>query len=233
MSKALAIVDDALAQTAPERRAVHRNNVRSGLIEALSIRYPVVKQLVGDAFFAVMAAEFALRYPPSSPSFIFYGGGFPDFIASFAPASSLPYLADVARLESHWYEAYHAADAVPLAPDAFAAIAPERLGDVVFAFHPSLAIAASPFPIVSIFAAHHGQGDLRSIDMARPETALVARPALDVEVSAIDETFAGFLSALRAAEPLGSAVLKQPADFNLTAALRRLIAARIVTGINT
>jgi hypothetical protein len=233
MTKALAIVDVALANTAPERRAIHRNNVRSGLIEALSIRYPVVKQLVGDDFFAAMAAQFALHHPPSSPSFIFYGADFPGFIASFAPAASLPYLADIARLESHWYAAYHAEDAVPLAPDAFATIAPERLADVVFTFHPSLGVVTSPYPIVAIFAAHHGQSALSAIDMAKPETALIARPALDVEVTAIDPAFAGFISALRAGDTLASALAMQPADFNLAAALRRLIAARIVTEIGT
>ena len=92
MSRAFAIVDDALASTAPSRRAIHSNNVRSGLIEALAIRYPVVQQLVGDDFFAAMASAFALDNPPSSPSFIFYGADFPDFVAGFAPAASLPWL---------------------------------------------------------------------------------------------------------------------------------------------
>jgi hypothetical protein len=233
MTMALAIVDDALTGTAPERRAIHRNNVRSGLIEALSIRYPVVKRLVGDEFFAAMAAEFALRHPPSSPSFIFYGGDFPGFVASFAPASSLSYLADVARLESHWFEAYHAKDAAPLAADAFAALAPEKLADVIFVFHPSLAVVASSFPVASIFASHHGQGSLAAIDMTRPETALIARPDLEVEVTAIAPAFAGFLAALRGGETLASAVARQSTGFDLTAALRQLIASRIITGSDT
>jgi hypothetical protein len=233
MSRAFVIVDDALAAMAPERRAIHRNNVRSGLIEALSIRYPVVKQLVGDAFFAAMAAEFALDHPPLSPSFIFYGADFTDFVEGFVPAASLPYLAHVAMLESRWFEAYHAADAAPLTREDFAAVAPGTLADVTFAFHPSLAVVASPFPIVSIFAAHQGQGALPSIDMTKAETALIARPELDVEVTAIDAGFAKFLVALRSGEPLGAAVAKQAAGFNLASALRLIIASRIVTRIIT
>jgi len=37
-----------------------------------------------------------------------YGDGFADFLAGFAPAQSLPYLADVARLEWAINAAYHA-----------------------------------------------------------------------------------------------------------------------------
>lgn len=232
MSRAFVIVDDALESTAPARRAIHRNTVRSGLIEALAIRYPVVQQLVGDDFFAAMASAFALDHPPSSPSFIFYGVDFPDFVAGFAPAASLPYLADVAWLESRWFEAYHAADAAPLTREDFAAVAPERLADVTFVFHPSLAIVASRFPIASLLAAHQRQGDLSSIDMSNGETALIVRPALDVEVSLIDPAFAAFLASLRQGETLGSSVAQQDADFDLAAALRRLIASRIVTAIS-
>jgi hypothetical protein len=232
MSRALAIVDNALDVTAPQRRIIHRNNVRSGLIEALAIRYPVVKQLVGDEFFAAMAGEFALDRPPSSPSFIFYGVDFPGFVAGFAPAASLPYLGDVARLESAWFEAYHAADAAPLARGDFAPVPPETLPRLTFVFHPSLAIVTSRFPIVAIFAAHHGQGVLAEIDMTRPEMALIVRPELDVEITPIESDFASFLTSLRNGETLGGAVAKQSPDFNLASALRQLIASRIVTRIN-
>jgi hypothetical protein len=37
--------------------------------------------------------------PPLSPILLKYGGRFPTFIETFRPTSSLPYLADVARLE--------------------------------------------------------------------------------------------------------------------------------------
>jgi hypothetical protein len=232
MNRAFAIVDDALASAAPARRAIHSNNVRSGLIEALAIRYPVVQQLVGDEFFAAMASAFALDHPPSSPSFIFYNADFPDFIDGFASAASLPYLGDVARLENCWFEAYHAADATPLSREDFAAVAPETLAEVTFLFHPSLAVLASRFPIVSILAAHQGQGDFSIIDMSKAETALVARPVLDVEVSIIDPAFAAFLASLHHGETLGSVVAQQGADFDLASALRRLIASRIVTAIS-
>ena len=96
------------------RFAVYRNNVQSSLINALADSYPVVMQLVGVEFFRAMAAIFVQTQPPHSPLMSCYGEGFVDFIAGFEPAASVPYLADVARLEGLRTRAYHAADASPI-----------------------------------------------------------------------------------------------------------------------
>lgn len=95
------------------RYAVYRNNVQSSLINALAEGYPVVLQLVGDEFFRAMVALYVQRYPPQSPLINDYGKDFAEFIDSFEPAASVPYLADVARLERLRVQAYHAADAPP------------------------------------------------------------------------------------------------------------------------
>ena len=87
----------------------------------------MVERIVGADFFQAMARAYALAEPPSSPVLMDYGVSFADFIAGFAPAASLPYLPDVARIERAWREAYHAADAEPLAAVDFAAIAVDEI----------------------------------------------------------------------------------------------------------
>ena len=52
---------------AAQRFGVYRNNVTVSLIEALADTFPVVQQLVGQAFFHAMAGEFVRRSPPVSP----------------------------------------------------------------------------------------------------------------------------------------------------------------------
>ncbi|MBL8587921.1 MAG: putative DNA-binding domain-containing protein, partial [Methylobacteriaceae bacterium] len=85
----------------PARRfAVYRNNVVVSLIEALSGAFPVTRELVGEEFFRAMAREFALGHPPRSPVMARFGEELPGFIAAFAPARELPWLADVAALEA-------------------------------------------------------------------------------------------------------------------------------------
>ena len=82
------------------RFVVYRNNVHSSLINALATAYPVTLQLVGDEFFRAMAGIFVQAYPPASPLISEYGSTFADFIQGFEPAASVPYLADVARLDT-------------------------------------------------------------------------------------------------------------------------------------
>ena len=84
---------------APRRFAVYRNNVLGALGTAMAGAFPAVRRMVGEDFFRVMARTYVLEIPPTSPVLLDYGKTFPEFIAGFEPAASLPYLPDVARLE--------------------------------------------------------------------------------------------------------------------------------------
>ena len=104
----------APAGLAPQARlAVYRNNVVVSLTDALAAAYPAVLSLVGERFFKAAAGVYVRAEPPRSPVLITYGQSFAQFLEGFAPAAKLPFLADVARLERLWLEAYHAADAAP------------------------------------------------------------------------------------------------------------------------
>src|SRR2546427_9502287 len=109
-----AVVDDVSA--AAERLRIYRNTCRSTLIEALRMTYPAVERLVGRDFFDMAAARYAGTHPPQSGYLNEYGGEFSEFLAAFAPASELPYLADVARFEWGLGVAAHAADMPVLQP---------------------------------------------------------------------------------------------------------------------
>lgn len=166
------------------RLAVHRNNVICSLIAALADTFPVVEELVGAEFFRAMAAVFIREAPPRSSILAHYGQQFPDFIQRFEPAGSVPYLADVARLEMARVRAYHAGDAVTLVPGAvsLAWASGDRSGESHLVCHPSVSVVSSRHAVVSIWAAHQDGGDLASIDPDSPEDAIVLRSGLDVLV---------------------------------------------------
>jgi len=82
-----------------EALRVHRNTVLAGLANALRITYPTVAWLTGENFFDQAAVEFSSKFPPRSACLADYGGGFAEFLESYAPARGLPYLADVARFD--------------------------------------------------------------------------------------------------------------------------------------
>ena len=221
---------------APYKRfAVYRNNVVAGLIEALRTQFPATERIVGNDFFAAMARVYVVAKPPRSPILVGYGDGFPGFIASFAPAADVPYLADVARLEVARTRAYHAADAAPLDPSIWQGLDPDTLLGVRVALHPAVAILRSAHPIVTIWSMNAGEAALASIEDCGAEDALVVRPQLDVEVRRLPVGGAAFLGALATGATLGDAARSAAADhgeFDLAANLAGLIGAGLATDLN-
>lgn len=189
-----------------DRFNVYRNNVAVSLRDALGETFPVVKQLVGEEFFAGMAQAFVRENLPKTPVLLEYGGAFPRFIEQFSPADSVPYLADMARLEWAWLQAYHAADAAPISADKLVEIEEEDLDGLRFETHPSLWLISSDWPVVSMWQAHQGTGapDLSDLPSG-PEYGLVIRPEYDVEVHAISVGASQLIDQLADEVPLGAA----------------------------
>lgn len=221
---------------APERRfAVYRNNVVVALCGAIATRFPAVKRIVGDDFFAELARAYVSAHAPRSPVMMTYGDDFPDFVAAAPGLEELPYLADVARLEAARTRAYHAADAEPLGGDAFAALDQERLGATRIALHPSAEIVRSGHPLVTIWAMNAGEAELGPIESWAPEDALVCRPAMDVLVRRLPPGGAAFLAALGAGASLGEAAAlaaEETAAFDLTENLAGLIGSGLAVALD-
>ncbi len=204
---------------------IHRNNTVTTMVDALRATFPAVERLVGGEFFAGLARAYLAAEPPRSPLLFRYGAGFGDFIAGFPPAASVPYLADVARLEWLWLQAYHAADARPLGIGALAALPPETLETARIGLHPSLGLIASPHPVVALWAASTDRGPDSAVDLGRGERAAVLRPALGVEVHTLSPGAHALLAALAAGAPLGRAATDaagQHPDLDLSALLKGL-----------
>ncbi len=225
----------------PGRRfAVYRNNVIVSLIDALADTYPVTQELVGAEFFRAMAFQFIQKNPPRSPLLAFYGEDLAAFIETFPPAASVPYLADIARLEMLQVQAYHAADAAPLdAGEISQLLANEpELPRVSFTLHPSLGILRSRHAVVSLWAAHQTDDVTAALAEIAPNTAeaaLVLRAGLDVEISRIPVGSAAFIAHLQQGLAFAAAAQQASAadpEFNLAAALCLLIQGDAITSVS-
>jgi hypothetical protein len=217
-----------------KRYDVYRNNVTVSLIDALAAIYPAVQRITGIDFFRAMARFHVRGTPPTSPLLFDYGRDFPEFIAQYEHAQTMPWLADVARIERAWLDAYHAADAASLAPSQLAAVAPERLGDLVLIPHPAAGIVRSQFAAVTIFAANRDTSPVGRIDAATPEDALVTRAEFDVVVRHLPPGGTVFASSLMSGRPLGEAAaraLDAVADFDIASNITGLIEAGAFTSI--
>lgn len=220
----------------PEKRfAVYRNNVCVGLVDALSERFPVCRQLVGEEFFRAMAHCYMREFLPRTPMLFEYGEDFATFVSQFEPARALSYLSDVARLEYAVGQAYHAEDAAPLPIGSVRALPPDRLENATPALHPSTRVIASKYPIVSIWRQHVSDEEMTPLDLNCGEEALVVRPELEIRVSTLPAGGAVFVEALEERQTFGEAVNAAAAvatDFDLTACLRELILAEAFVAIS-
>jgi hypothetical protein len=220
------------------RFAVYRNNVVHSLVGVLADTFPVVQQLVGDEFFGAMARRYVAKHPPTSPLMHRYGCALPAWIADFEPATALPYLSDMARLEWARLCAFHAADAAPVAMRALAALmqAPEQLANASLALHPSLAIVQSAHPIVSLWSAHQQDDAVRDARLAdvcmdSAESALVFRDASDdAIVLELPTADAALTAAIAAGSPLGAAQVAHP-QADLVRVLSLLLRHGLATGV--
>jgi putative DNA-binding protein len=228
------IVSGPAGKSAVKRYNVYRNNVTVSLIDALAAIYPAVRRITGVDFFRAMARFHVRATPPTSPLLFEYGRDFPAFIEAYEHARAMPWLADVARIERAWLDAYHAADAQPLSPEALAAVPPERLADATLSAHPAARIVRSRFAAVTIFAANRGAESSGDIDAGTPEDALITRPDADVVVRRLPDGGAAFLESMMEGRPLGAAVglatASSPA-FDLTANIAEMIQAGVFTTV--
>jgi hypothetical protein len=219
------------------RFAVYRNNVHSSLIQALATAYPVTAQLVGDAFFRAMAGLYVQACPPDSPLLSEYGGTLASFIEGFEPAASVPYLADVARLERLRVRAYHAADTEPLDAQAVVGQLQGRtgLGHLRLQLHPSVSTLTSPYAVVAVWAAHQTEGAIASLNPWHAQSALILRQGLEVKVFAIDSGSVAFINRLQHGTGLQRAVeeaLEASAEFDLHQCLSLLISHQAITHLH-
>jgi Putative DNA-binding domain len=235
-----------------ERRfAVYRNNVAVGLIGALEARYPVARRVVGADGFRAIARAFIAAHKPRSPVLIAYGELFPDFIEGQGTDAGLRRLADVARLENAWVEAYHAADAPVAALADLAALGAGALPDARIALHPAARLLRFSTPAASLWQSFQEGAEptplsdnsgapsiaLRTVPLPRGggeeigKDVLVTRPEAEVSVRILPPSSHAFAKRLEAGGTLAEAAAALPDPDEFGAHLVGLVAAGAVGSI--
>ncbi len=166
---------------ATKRFDIYRNNVVSGLIEAMRDGFPLCEKIVGTEFFAAMAKEYVTANPPQTPLMYEYGEDFADYIHNFKPANSVPYLADIARVEWFKRKAYFAADTNSTNPTWFQSLSETQLLNTRGELPSDLFTVDSQFPIHDIWL--KTVENLNKAIAARSQCILISRPADIVNVS--------------------------------------------------
>jgi hypothetical protein len=217
-----------------KRYNVYRNNVTVSLIDALVAIYPAVQRITGVEFFRAMARFHVRATPPTGPLLFDYGRDFPAFIETYEYAVGMPWLADTARIERAWLDAYHAADLPVLPAEALAVVEATALADLRFIPHPAAKVLRSKYPSVAIFAMNKVESPAGSLCSDEAEDALITRPEQDVIVSRLPPGGATFLICLLEGESLGVAAasaFNEVSSFDLSANLAGMISAGVFAAI--
>lgn len=217
------------ATSVSKRFDVYRNNIAVSLSDALVSAFPIVRALVGEAFFRAMAGVYLRQHPPRSPRMMFYGAQMPDFLQGFAPAQSVPYLPDVARLELALRNAYHAADIMPIADDALGALSVDVLMNKRMRLAPATQVIVSAYPIHAIHRAH--TVDSAAHPVMQPETVLITRSVFDPCIHLMEPASANFIISLQGGATLDQAMTAAGDTCDLGTTLGILLAQRAVTEI--
>lgn len=181
-------IDESGGRSAKDAFAVYRGSVYGSLTAALAAIYPVCRKLVGQRFFDAMADRFITTTRSQSPDLTDYGDNLADFIAAFAPAASLPYLADVARLEWAWHRAFNATDAPRLNVPALGEVDEAQREQIVFSLPEGSALVESAYPIHRIWEVNQDDFDGEaSVELEEGGIKLLVwRQELDMQVDVID-----------------------------------------------
>lgn len=193
------IVDDGVP---PELRlAIHRNNTYASLVEVLTGAFPRVAALLDEGRFRTTAASYVGEELPSRSQLAKYGAKFPAFLERLPLARIYPWLPDLARLEWARHEAFFAADAVPLTPEAVSSIPAERYSDLRLRLHPAVRWVTAQYPVDQLWEASAVPAHVAPQRVA----VLVMRPNLAVVHTVITAADTVFLHAVASGQTLDGA----------------------------
>ena len=221
---------------------VYRGNAVANANAALTLAYPVCRQITGDDYFDALVRRYWAQTPSTDGDLNRYGHSFADFLDGFEPVRALPYLPDVARLEWSVHVATTAADTAPLGGEAFAGLAPDALAAARLHMTPGFALLGSAWPIADIWLQHQrdaagASGDAFDIDLEQAQYAVVWRDGLRVRVASLSVGAHAFWAAIALVGAsfgdawAGAAGTEQ--DFNLAATIEQAIACGWLHHIET
>jgi hypothetical protein len=201
-----------------ENLRIYENNIHSNLVNALSDTYPLIRQLLGENFFAVAARDYIAQYPSRSPNLHEYGEYFSDFIDNFAPANDFVYLAEVADFEWACHEIYFSAEHAAFDIKQLNQFSPDEYENLHFILNPASKMMQFAYPILDIVdLCKNNRTNNVDLDNGGVNLQIIKRD-MELQLSLLTDADYVFLSALNNHQPLKSAVeaaLDIDAAFNL------------------
>jgi len=152
-----------------EQLDVYREQFWLRHVKCLEEDFPVIAALLGAEAFEKLVADYLVAHPPKHFQLRHLGASLADFLAR----GDDPLLADLARVEWAYVDAFDAADAPPLDANAVAAIPEDAWPGARLVLHPSLQRLRLAHPAHEMRAAWWADKERRPIERALPAEACV------------------------------------------------------------
>lgn len=188
-----------------ERLEVYAGGYPARIAESLREVYEAVRHMLGEGMFTRVAEAYAQTRPSRSYDLGLAGRDFPAFLKDARVTEKLPFLPDLASLEWHVAQAFHAYDPPAFDPSVLAGFAPEDWERLVYGFKPSAALLRSAWPVADIWRARKTPIEQLDLELAnRPQCVLIHRAGFQVACEALESEEFRILEGLRQGRTLGS-----------------------------
>jgi hypothetical protein len=178
-----------------QRVSIYESGYFARLTEVLGTDYKVLWMVLGDDEFEALAKAYILAKPSRYFSLRWFGQDFAQFLSE-QEGEHAPMLAQLARLEWAFVDAFTSEDVPMLALEKIAKVAPESWPNLCFRFHPSLQIVEHDWDILSFWQAGRAQETFPELEHYQTiQTMLVWRHALTTQYRSVSKEEACALGA--------------------------------------
>ncbi|MEH6443938.1 MAG: DNA-binding domain-containing protein [Oceanospirillaceae bacterium] len=178
--------------TPAQRVSIYETGYFARLTEVLATDYKVLWMVLGDEEFSVLAKAYIIAKPSRYFSLRWFGQDFAQFLSE-QEGEHANMLAQLARLEWAFVDAFNSADVTMLALEKIASVTPENWPTLRFKFHPSLQVVTHDWNVLSFWRAGREEQPFPELEHSQnSQKMLVWRKALTTQYRtlSIDEACA-------------------------------------------
>ena len=231
-----------------QRLNIYRFHIIHSLTDVLAMTFPMVNKLTGEDFLRSLCQDYVINNPPKEACLEWYGRELGDFIETYEPAKSLPYLADSARLDWAMNESKCGKDDDTLQVGDLSSIAPDSYAETIFLLKDCVQLLRSDYPLDAIYEYCDKYDESQSeegadkplaenLNIDGPETFLmITRVGWDPTILKLEEPEYYLLHEMAQNKPLGECVeaaLDKDPEFNFADFLQNYITLGIFSRFET
>ena len=170
-----------------QRLSIYGNAYRSRLVEALSVDYAALYNLLGDDDFHRVGLDYIEAYPSTYYSLRWFGQDLPRFLKTDETYRDQAWLAELAEFEWTFVNAFDAKDIGIMGIDDAAQISPDSWPGLRITLHPSVHWIACSWNCLGIWKAMKNESEVPILQRLQdPVSFLIWRQGLDTRYRSLE-----------------------------------------------